>query len=159
MANNFCSCDSNKQEPIVLLGSGLMGCMRCNKPIDNEAIDDKAFDAEAGTSTETKASLVGKKINLDQQRAIGNSAAQRTVKYASLFEKVGNILQILNAIGAFILIAAGLFIPVSGWIKFGYWIAILIWWGFSYLQTSLIRGLASYFQMKASDYIIRNWKK
>ena len=147
-------------------------CSRCNKKVSPERVSriksDPAINSSASGSVgsaeysypDLKISAFGKKAEtLEQQQDIGDAAAHRTVKYASLFENIGNVMQILNSIGACVLIAAGFFITGPGWVKFIYWVAVLILWAFSYLQTSLIRGLASYFQMKASDHIIRHWRK
>lgn len=103
--------------------------------------------------------LVHRNVTLSDQIKTGDEAAKRTIRYASLFETIGKVLEILNVIGVLILIVVGFFIPDPAWLKFAYWGGVLIIWGFSYVQTALIRGLSSYFQMKASDHLIRNWKK
>jgi hypothetical protein len=95
---------------------------------------------------------------LAEQRKTGNEAALRTERYSTLFDNIGNVMQIVNTVAACILIVPGFFIPGSGWIRAAYWLAIGILWAIAYVQTALIRGLSSYFQMKASDYIIRNWQ-
>jgi hypothetical protein len=95
---------------------------------------------------------------LVEQKKTGNEAALRTERYSTLFDNIGNVMQIVNTVAACILIVPGFFIPGSGWIKAAYWLAIGILWAIAYVQTALIRGLSSYFQMKASDYIIRNWQ-
>jgi hypothetical protein len=95
---------------------------------------------------------------LVEQKKIGNEAALRTERYSTLFDNIGNVMQIVNTVAAGILIVPGFFIPGSGWIKAAYWLVIGILWALAYVQTALIRGLSSYFQMKASDYIIRNWE-
>jgi len=105
----------------------------------------------------SKEDNVGK--TLEEQRKIGNEAALRTEKYSTLFDNIGNVIQIVNTIAACILIVPGFFIPGPGWFKVVDWLAIGILWAFAYVQTALIRGLSSYFQMKASDHIIRNWQK
>ena len=102
---------------------------------------------------------VQKNLTLSDQIKIGEEAAKRTIKFASLFESIGKVLQTLNVVSVVILFFIGFFIQDPAWLKFAYWAAVLIIWAFSYVQTSLIRGLASYFQMKASDHLIRNWKK
>jgi hypothetical protein len=102
---------------------------------------------------------VQKNLTLSDQIKIGEEAAKRTIKFASLFESIGKVLQTLNVVSVVILFFIGFFIPDPAWLKFAFWAAVLIIWAFSYVQTSLIRGLASYFQMKASDHLIRNWKK
>jgi hypothetical protein len=117
-------------------------------------------DARSVASYPKGNSTFGKKSEtIEQQNVIGNAAAQRTVKYASLFESIGYVLQILCAVSACLLLFVGFFISGPVWVKLVYWVAIVIFWAFSYAQTSLIRGLASYFQMKASDHIIRHWQK
>jgi hypothetical protein len=102
---------------------------------------------------------IQKTVTLSDQIKIGDEAAKRTIRYASLFETIGKVIQTLNVIAVVILFFVGFFIPDPAWLKFAYWAAVLVLWAISYVQTSLIRGLASYFQMKASDYLIRNWKK
>jgi hypothetical protein len=102
---------------------------------------------------------VQKTLTLSDQIKMGDEAAKRTIRYASLFETIGKVMQILNVVGVVILFFIGFFIPDPVWLKFAYWASVLIIWAFSYVQTSLIRGLASYFQMKASDHLIKNWKK
>ena len=100
-----------------------------------------------------------KTVTLSDQIKIGDEAAKRTIRYASLFESIGKVIQTLNVVAVVILFFVGFFIPGPAWIRFAYCAAVLVLWAISYVQTSLIRGLASYFQMKASDYLIRNWKK
>ena len=96
---------------------------------------------------------------LEEQKQTGNAAALRTEKYSTLFDNIGNVMQIVNTVAAVILIVPGFFIPGPGWYKALYWLGIGILWAIAYVQTALIRGLSSYFQMKASDHIIRNWQR
>lgn len=162
---SFCDCGTPWLE-----GNG--DCSKCNKKVSPARAELLKSKATSGSTPingakpteynypDLKVSAFGKKAEtVEQQINIGNEAAHRTVKYASLFENIGNLLQILNVIGACVLLAAGFFIPGPGWGKLIYWVIVLILWAFSYVQTSLIRGLASYFQMKASDHLIRHWKK
>jgi hypothetical protein len=84
----------------------------------------------------------------------GFRAASRVMRYATLWDRIGNIFNILNIVGAIIL---GLMIIfLSGFeMKFKilslFGLAILL--GITYLQISLIRGIASYFQMRSMDYL------
>ena len=80
-------------------------------------------------------------------------AAHRTSKYATLFENVATVFQIINVIGAIILFFAGFAITGSIWIKVAFWASTLVLLAVSYLQTSLVRGVASYFQMKSNAYL------
>ena len=126
---------------------------RDSKPVE---MDESDVDEEAPSPI---IKPVQKNLTLSDQIKIGEEAAKRTIKFASLFESIGKVLQTLNVVSVVILFFIGFFIPDPAWLKFAYWAAVLIIWAFSYAQTSLIRGLASYFQMKASDHLIRNWKK
>jgi hypothetical protein len=84
----------------------------------------------------------------------GSQAASRVMRYATLWDRIGNIFNILNIVSAVIL--GWLIIFLSGFeMKFKilslFGLAILL--GISYLQISLIRGIASYFQMRSMDYL------
>ena len=82
-----------------------------------------------------------------------DEAAKRTLKYATLFEDIGRFSQLLNSIGAVILIIVGFFLGLTTGYKLLYWLVILIYWWISYLNTSLLRGVSSYFQMRASAHL------
>ena len=80
-------------------------------------------------------------------------AARRTLKYATLFEDIGRFNQYFNT---FIAVIAEIYIVVSKFettFKLITFAGILILWWIFYIQTSLIRGIASYFQMKASAHL------
>lgn len=98
-------------------------------------------------------------VSIEQIQSLGIEAANRTKKYAGLFETIGAIFQALNLVGGSLLAVIILFIPANASVKLISILGVLILMGLAYVQTSLIRGLASYFQMKANDHIIRNWKK
>jgi len=84
----------------------------------------------------------------------GLQAASRVMRYATLWDRVGSFFNILNVVGAVIL---GLIIIFLSGFEMKFIIlsllglAILL--GISYLQISLIRGVASYFQMRSVDYL------
>ena len=85
----------------------------------------------------------------------GTDAAERVKWYGTLFEKIGSVLQILNTIGAVLLVIFLLVAGPSGAYFILGLLVIGLLWCISYLQTSLIRGLASYFQMRSIDYLER----
>ena len=90
-------------------------------------------------------------IETNQDRGI--EAANRVMRYGTLWDKIGNILNILNIIGFFILL---IFVSFSGFeIKYRLLglLILVIFLGVSYLQISIIRGVASYFQMRSADYL------
>jgi len=96
---------------------------------------------------------------LEDRKNLGFKSAKRTDKYANLFEKIGAVLQFINIIAGIIMIVAVLIVPLNWGIMAVSTVGILVLVGIAYVQTSLIRGLASYFQMKANDYIVRNWEE
>jgi hypothetical protein len=77
MTNNFCSCELSKQEPVVLFGSGLMGCLTCNKQIDYE------------TNTPTEAELsAAEEEKLQRLRIKGRSAKHNREIAESLVDEL-----------------------------------------------------------------------
>lgn len=86
---------------------------------------------------------------------VGTAAAKRVKYYGTLFDKIGSILNILNSVGAGVLFILLFFFDLQGLYVFLGLLVIAVLWGFSYLQTSIIRGLASYFQMRSADYLER----
>ena len=89
---------------------------------------------------------------------IGAEAATRVSRYATLFEKIGTIVQVLNSVAALLLVIILLSAGFSGlpgeYIPLGL-IGIGVFWTIGYVQTSFIRGLASYFQMRSIDFVER----
>lgn len=118
-----------------------------------------AYADEIGSYTPASKPLVPKALTLNDYEKRGTEAANRTLKFASLFESIGKMLQVLNLVALIILFLVGFFIAEPGWLKFAFWGILIVAWAISYVQTSFIRGLSSYFQMKANDYIITHWKK
>lgn len=161
----FCNCSEKGTYAlgITTLSTGELACKNCRglippSDLGAEILDNKALNAkETINSNNRNFKQKGKGLNLQSEISNGIEAAKRTKNYATLFETIGKVLQALNFVGALLLIFAVFIIPSSSLMKFIYLIGVLILWGVSYVQTALIRGLASYFQMKASDHIVRNW--
>lgn len=149
--NDLCSCNSTvrKSWGTTENTNGQIICGFCDL-LTSEQVEVKGSPTEA-----TPLEIFTRKAKEIDHVAVGLEAANRTERYATLFEKIGSVVQSLNTIGACLLLVVGFFLTGAFWVKVIYWIAILILWGFSYVQTAFIRGLASYFQMKASDHIIR----
>ena len=73
----------------------------------------------------------------------------------TLFEKIGSVLQVLNTVGAILLVIFLIVARPPGAYFFLGLLVIGLIWCISYLQTSFMRGLASYFQMRSIDYLER----
>jgi hypothetical protein len=129
-------------------------CDRCKKQIAPERLNtlpkESPTDLSAGKSS-TPNSL---KVSVDE----GVEAARRVKKYGTLWDQIGSVINVLNSIGAGILLILLLISGIEGKIILLGIVAIAILWGLSYLQISIIKGLASYFQMRSADYLERKGK-
>jgi hypothetical protein len=113
-----------------------------------EEIDSKMGlkEAQAPFQREKKSIL---KVALES----GQDSAIRVFRFGTLFEKIGSILQFLNAFAAIVIAAIILFVDNPTSLKLIGILFVGLVWGLGFLQTSLIRGLASYFQMRSSEYL------
>ena len=163
MANNHenktCSCSN----PIL----GAEGyCNRCGNSISEEKIqilqsqleenlvnyDDAEIPVQANRNYQPKSTKAPSQPNLSKLTS-SVEAARRTLKYSSLFENIGKTNQYLNSFAAFVMIVSVLLTNLTTTYKLLSIVVILIFWWVSYLYTSLVRGLSSYFQMKASAHL------
>lgn len=99
-----------------------------------------------------------KKTTFEKALESGSEAAQRVFRYGTLFEKIGSALQWLNAFAAVIIIVVILIVDSPSTIKILGILFVALIWALGFLQTSFVRGLASYFQMRSADYLERQKK-
>lgn len=145
----------------IPLGWELEGdCDRCGKKISAERIASLSGVPSTKIPINDEIQSGGLSVNVGINKAasvdisgVGTAAAKRVKYYGTLFDKIGSILNILNSIGAGILFILLFFLDLQGLYVFLGLLVIGVLWGFSYLQTSIIRGLASYFQMRSADYL------
>jgi hypothetical protein len=144
---DFCQCGIPKLEGDL--------CTKCNKNVSPERI--RLLKKSQAVSNSQSGSTGGNVNSLAFEPTVdeGTDAAHRVFRYGTLFEKIGSLLQIVNSI-ATVLLAIFLFIarPEGMYLLLGLLIIGVIWC-VSYLQTSFIRGLASYFQMRSVDFLER----
>jgi hypothetical protein len=147
----------------IPLGWELEGdCDRCGKKISAERIASLSGVPSTKLSINNEAQFGGSPVNVGitgiapvDVSEVGTAAAKRVKYYGTLFDKIGSILNVLNSIGAGVLFILLFFLDLQGlYVLLGI-LVIAVLWGFSYLQTSIIRGLASYFQMRSADYLER----
>jgi len=100
-----------------------------------------------------------KKSILNVALESGHDSAIRVFRFGTLFEKIGSILQFLNAFAAIVIVAIVLFVDNPTSLKLIGILFVGLVWGLGFLQTSLIRGLASYFQMRSSEYLEKSVDK
>jgi hypothetical protein len=129
-------------------------CEKCGRKVSPERI---SLLEKSNNSIEPAKE---KSTNSTLQKSIdpGKDAAERVTRYGTLFEKIGSVLQVLNTVGAILLVIFLLVAQPSGAYFFLGLLVIGLIWCISYLQTSFIRGLASYFQMRSADYLERRSK-
>ena len=147
----------------IPLGWELEGdCDRCGKKISAERIASLSGVSSTKLLINNETQSGGSPVNVGITRIVpvdisevGNAAAKRVNYYGTLFDKIGSILNVLNSIGAGVLLILLFFLDLQGlYVLLGI-LVIAVLWGFSYLQSSIIRGLASYFQMRSADYLER----
>ena len=146
MLNEFCECAS----PWV---SGDK-CDQCNKKIAPERLKLIPEESLTKASVSKPSTQTNPKVQVDE----GIAAALRVKKYGSLWDQIGSVINILNSVGAGILFILLLVSGLEGKIILLGIVVIAVLWGLSYLQISIIKGLASYFQMRSADYLERKGK-
>jgi hypothetical protein len=134
-------------------------CERCNKRVSAERVN-LVESAQSETKAQNQTALSKPKSpTLNLPIDAGRDAAERVSRYGTLFEKIGSVLQVLNTIGAVLLVIFLIVARPEGSYFFLGLLFIGLLWCISYLQTSIIRGLASYFQMRSTDYLERRSSK
>jgi hypothetical protein len=128
-------------------------CVTCNKLLDwdnvqveNEILEEVMVEPEV-SKIPTRPSAP--KADLPTQ--LGN-AANEVVRFSKIFKSIGDTLNVLNYIFIGIMILALILVAASGTssglVFFGGILLILLVWVISWIQTALLRGLASFFLMR-----------
>jgi hypothetical protein len=157
MANDRCNCSDTARRNwgSAKNSSGQYVCGFCSKPqietqvvspMESGELPEQESDASFPISWERKSTL---------ERALesGTDSATRVFRYGNLFEQIGKALQWINAVAAIViaLVIVVLDAPTSYKLLGILFLGLI--WALGFLQTSFVRGLASYFQMRASDYL------
>ena len=143
----YCKCSAENQKSKFVFGRKSFTCGTCNLSIND------SFSESAVNQSELKINLDSNSFPKIDYRQLGIESAKRVFKYGTLFEKIAEFLQVFNTIVSVFLFLAGFFLTELGSLKLIYWVAILLLWFFGYLQVALVRGITSYFQMKACNYL------
>lgn len=126
----------------------------------NENVCSKCFRAGKRVSDSENVPRLAQAITSEESLPdyfeIGVAAARRAAKYSKLFDRIGNILRIINNLASVVLLVISFFLDFSTAMRALFITIVFVVWGLGYIQMALIRGLASYFQMKASDFLIRH---
>ena len=132
-------------------------CVTCNKLLDwdnTQLVDTQLENTLA--EDDIPAPVVPKissrptqKIDLPTQLG---SAANEVVRFSKIFKSIGDTLNVLNYIFIGVMILALILVAASGsasgMVFFAGILFILLVWVISWIQTALLRGLASFFLMR-----------
>lgn len=140
--------------------SGVYLCGFCSKEqLESDVIKELGPDVTLESPREPEFPINWeKKTALEKALASGSDAALRVFRYGTLFEKIGSTLQWLNVSAAIIIIVVVLVVDSPASIKILGILFVGLIWALGFLQTSFVRGLASYFQMRSADYLERRQK-
>ena len=132
-------------------------CVTCNKLLDwdnTQLVDPQLENTIA--EDDIPAPAVPKISTRPPQRidlpAQLGSAANEVVRFSKIFKSIGDTLNVLNYIFIGVMILALILVAASGsasgMVFFGGILFILLVWVISWIQTALLRGLASFFLMR-----------
>jgi len=124
-------------------------------PFDKEALNKAKTDQEKLTNYDPSSYIPASSEKGNIRPNEGIEAALRVKKYGTLWDQIGTVINVLNSIGAVILFILLFVLGLDGTMILLGIVFIAILWGLSYLQISIIKGLASYFQMRSTDYLER----
>jgi len=127
-------------------------------PYDEEALKKAMEDQKKLTNYFPSTSIPSSNMKGEIQPNEGIEAAFRVKKYGTLWDQIGTVINVLNSVGAVILFILLLVSGLDGTMILLGIVLIAVLWGLSYLQISIIKGLASYFQMRSADYLERKGK-
>ena len=127
-------------------------CITCSKLLDwNNTELDNVLPEESFADTEDS-KLPTKPIQRIDLPSQLRNAANDVVRFSKIFKSIGDILNILNYVSiGLMLLALTLFVAsgaASGSIVFPGLLLILAVWVILWLQTALLRGLATFFLMR-----------
>jgi hypothetical protein len=122
-------------------------------PYDEEALKKAKVDQGKLTNYIPSTSIPSSNEKGNVQPNEGIEAALRVKKYGTLWDQIGTVINVLNSVGAVILFILLFVSGLDGTMILLGIVLIAILWGLSYLQISIIKGLASYFQMRSADYL------
>jgi len=132
-------------------------CGRCGKNISPDRLIKLGIDP--GTNLlESKTEKISNQILGITNADAGESAALKVKNFGQLFDKIGAIASIVNNVFPGVAVLILMATEAEGEMYIFAVFLLPIFWGLGYLQIVAIRGLASYFQMRAIDFLERRGK-
>jgi hypothetical protein len=128
-------------------------CVTCNKLLDwdNVEVENEILEEVMVAPEVSKIPTRPSAPKADLPTQLGN-AANEVVRFSKIFKSIGDTLNVLNYIFIGIMILALILVAASGTasglVFFGGILLILLVWVISWVQTALLRGLATFFLMR-----------
>ena len=128
-------------------------CVTCNKLLDwdNVQVENEILEEVMVAPEVSKIPTRPSAPKADLPTQLGN-AANEVVRFSKIFKSIGDTLNVLNYIFIGIMILALILVAASGTasglVFFGGILLILLVWVISWVQTALLRGLATFFLMR-----------
>ena len=120
-------------------------CTLCAKPVPWHRLSESA----SAPTSERVIHIASESESLDSRLRL---ASEKVVTISSIFEKLGNVLNIVNYVVAVVILCAtftlGTTAENGGLFLLGGFILAVLLWGVGWLQVALLRGLSAFFLMR-----------
>jgi hypothetical protein len=120
-------------------------CTICSKPVPWHRLSGNA----SVPTSEISNKIPSESESLDYRLRL---ASEKVVKISSIFEVLGNVLNIVNYVVAVVILcitfAIGSTVDNGGLVLLGGSILAVLLWGVGWLQVALLRGLSAFFLMR-----------
>ena len=125
-------------------------CTLCAKPVPWHRLGESA----SVPISESLIQMTSESESLDNRLRL---ASEKVVKISSIFEMLGNVLNIVNYVVAVIILcvtfAVGSTAENGGLFLLGGSILAVLLWGVGWLQVALLRGLSAFFLMRGLSHL------
>ena len=125
-------------------------CTLCEKPVPWHRLS----ESTSAPTDERVIHIASEPESLDNRLRL---ASEKVVKIASIFEKLGSVLNIANYVVAVIILSATFAIGTTaengGLFLLGGFILAVLLWGVGWLQVALLRGLSAFFLMRGLSHL------
>ena len=125
-------------------------CTICSKPVPWHRLSKK----ENVPTSERLIQIPSESESMDNRLRL---ASEKVLKISSIFEMLGNVLNIVNYVVAVVILcvtfALGSTAENGGLFLLGGFILAVLLWGVGWLQVALLRGLSAFFLMRGLSHL------
>jgi hypothetical protein len=125
-------------------------CTICAKPVPWHRLS----ESTSAPTDERVIHIASEPESLDNRLRL---ASEKVVKIASIFEKLGSVLNIANYVVAVIILSATFAIGTTaengGLFLLGGFILAVLLWGVGWLQVAFLRGISAFFLMRGLSHL------